>query len=74
MIHATCPECDGDITLASAPERHQRIICPHCRSVLSAKSLNPLLLDWAFVRGFEEDEHDAWPAARHIPAPKAHVE
>jgi alpha-aminoadipate carrier protein LysW len=45
-MNATCPECDGAITMAK-PIKGEIVVCPDCGAELEVVSENPLQLDLA---------------------------
>lgn len=56
MAKAICPECDGGIGLGRRLRLGQRVLCPHCCTVIEVISVLPLELDWAYE--YDEDESE----------------
>ncbi len=54
MSSTFCPDCDGEIAVDLHVSLGQRIACPHCHVDLEVIHLNPVWLDWTYVRS-EED-------------------
>jgi alpha-aminoadipate carrier protein LysW len=64
MARAFCPDCDGVVRFNTHARLGQKLVCPHCGIDLVVISVEPLDLDWAYVRtetewGDIEDE-EGW--------------
>jgi lysine biosynthesis protein LysW len=53
MSSTFCPDCEGEITLDPRVVLGHRLICPHCGVDLEVIHLDPVWLDWTYVRGGE---------------------
>jgi alpha-aminoadipate carrier protein LysW len=53
MTAATCPSCEGDVRIGSAPRPNEIVECSECRSELEVLSVEPVLL--ALAPEVEED-------------------
>lgn len=54
MSSTFCPDCDGEIALNPDVSLGQRLACPHCHVDLEVIHLNPVWLDWTYVRSGED--------------------
>jgi lysine biosynthesis protein LysW len=52
MITSTCPECDHDVQIETAPNVGERVICSSCGTILVVIQVSPVQLDWAFIEPF----------------------
>ena len=63
MSTTFCPDCEGEITLDPQVVLGQRLTCPHCDVDLEVIHLDPVWLDWTYVRSGEswgEYRSDDW--------------
>ena len=63
MSSTFCPDCEGEITLDPHVVLGQRLTCPHCGVDLEVIHLDPVWLDWTYVRSGEiwgEYRSDDW--------------
>ena len=55
MPYTTCPGCDEEIYIPTAPRLGDVIVCRTCEADLEVVSIRPLELDW---REEEDDRED----------------
>ena len=53
MSSTFCPDCEGEITLNPPVVLGQTLACPHCQVDLEVIHLDPIWLDWTYVRNRE---------------------
>ncbi len=54
VARAFCPDCDGEIRFNSHASIGQKLACPHCDVDLEVLSVDPPVLDWAYVQNVRE--------------------
>jgi lysine biosynthesis protein LysW len=54
MSSTFCPDCEAAITLDPPVILGQRFACPHCQVDLEVIHLDPVWLDWTYVRSGED--------------------
>lgn len=60
MATAFCLYCDQPVSLGSRPMEGQVITCSNCGVQLEVLSLDPLELDWAFLKPTVDDREWDW--------------
>jgi lysine biosynthesis protein LysW len=63
MSSTFCPDCEAEIALNPHVVLGQRLACPHCHVDLEVIHLDPVWLDWTYVRSREDGggyQNGAW--------------
>jgi alpha-aminoadipate carrier protein LysW len=60
MITVFCIDCDRPIKLESRPTEGELILCPSCGTDLEVIGVDPVELDWAYLKPAEQRTDGRW--------------